>query len=122
MKIIGSLILLITVTKFSFSTNSITFESAYNNWILSKNNPGYIDHLIKITTFNNKKRIDTSKDCYKKSGGIIELILTHNKDGVIISAVPKSQSHKANCLVNLYLGIKFPKPPYSPYYERMLVK
>jgi len=98
------------------------FESAYQNWKDTKNKDGYIAHLEEIVEHNNTLRLDEGKNCYSKGVHSSELILVYNIQGLIVSAIPKSDDIKTLCFSKLYLGKVFPKPPYAPFYEHVIFK
>jgi len=100
----------------------LSYEKAYQLWESSKTKPLYYDHLREIVAVINRHKLDEKGDCYSKSGGSTELILIHDETGMVISAIPKLQTLKSECFMELFLRKQFPAPPFSPYYEHILFK
>ncbi len=96
------------------------FSIQMERWEASKKNSLYLSHLEKISSFNNLHAIDDSADCYNISEGKVELVFAYNAEGVIFTVASKHENRRSMCFKNLYLNGKFPVPPYSPFYERVL--
>lgn len=94
-----------------------TYEQALVAWEDSKSNPGWLDYLNLAVEFNNEHRIDERGGCYKKGTLPVKLVTTTNSEGVITSVVANVSNPKSECFKKVLLGVKFPKPPYAPFYD-----
>jgi hypothetical protein len=94
-----------------------TYEQALATWAASKSNPGWLEYLNLAVEFNYEYRIDEQGGCYKKGSLPVKLVTTTNSEGVITSVVANVSNPKSECFKKVLLGVKFPKPPYAPFYD-----
>ncbi|MEY4730877.1 MAG: hypothetical protein RL020_2035 [Pseudomonadota bacterium] len=96
----------------------LTFESAHKFAQAQPQDAAY-GYEDKWDTFNNANKLDEKGDCYKKTEGPIEQVLILDKDGVVSEVIANVNNAKSNCFRASYLHVKFPAPPFSPYYMRL---
>ncbi|WP_444912535.1 hypothetical protein [Microbulbifer sp. PAAF003] len=104
----------------------LTYEEAQDlsakQWKEYKDSNLYRDYFSIWTNFNNQNRIDERGGCYKFGQETVDLVSIQGSDGIIREVITKKDDEKSACFVKAYKGVKFPKPPISPFYHRMQMK
>jgi len=108
---------LLCFSAFAKDVAAPTYEQALAAWEDSKSNSGWLDYLNLAVEFNNEHRIDERGGCYKNGALPVKLVTTINSEGVITSVVANVSNSKSECFKKVLLGVKFPKPPYAPFYD-----
>lgn len=84
-------------------------------------NPERMKYLEAVLEIDNSKNQDEVDGCYYLGSGGITQIIVINSDGVVDEVISESKSEKSECFKKVYLGLKYPKPPFSPIYDKMLM-
>jgi hypothetical protein len=79
-----------------------------------------------VTTFINAQsaaHLDGNSGCYQYDvGTTVDLLLVIETSGRISAAYTDTDSKKAKCFRKVYIGVKAPIPPFSPFPLRMRVR
>jgi hypothetical protein len=79
-----------------------------------------------VTTFINAQsaaHLDSNSGCYQYDlGTTVDLLLVIETSGRISAAYTDTDSKKAKCFRKVYVGVKAPIPPFSPFPLRMRVR
>ena len=67
-------------------------------------------------SFNYNNRIGAKGDCYRRSAGPVRQVLVIDKDGVVTDVIADVDNAKSRCFRESYLHVRFPPPPFAPYY------
>lgn len=70
----------------------------------------------KWADINNSQGLDEKNHCYEKSPDDVQLVLTLDKDGLVTNVITDVKNEASQCFRKSYLNVKFPTPPFSPYY------
>lgn len=109
----------LSATFFLCCCQSISPEIGFNEAISrAKSQPADISYAYEEVwdTFNNENKLDEKDGCYKKSNGMIQQVLVIDKSGLVTDVVADIKNKKSNCFRNSYMNVRFPAPPFSPYY------
>jgi hypothetical protein len=90
------------------------FTAANEKWKSQKSNPDRIKYLNAVLEIDNKLNRDEQGGCYFVVPGGITQIIVINSEGVYESVISESKGEKSECLKKIYLGLKYPKPPFAP--------
>ncbi len=96
-------ILMLSTQQWEMNSDQEEYENFRNDWIL----------------FNNLNSSDEKDACYKLGSNTEQMILVQNSNGTIQYVIPENKNDKTECFVKIYLGKKYPKPPFSPFYHLM---
>ena len=69
--------------------------------------------------FNNAHHLDEKGDCYSKAGGTLVQILELDATGKVVGYFANHDNGRSRCWRRAYLGVKFPPPPFAPFYHRL---
>lgn len=71
--------------------------------------------------FNNAQHLDERDGCYYKADGMLVQILQIDATGKVVDYFTDKNNGRAQCWRNTYLGVTFPKPPFAPFYHRLVM-
>jgi hypothetical protein len=69
--------------------------------------------------FNNAHHLDEKGGCYSKAGGTLVQILEIDATGRVVGYFANRDNARSRCWRQAYLGVKFPPPPFAPFYHRL---
>lgn len=71
--------------------------------------------------FNNANRLDERDGCYFKAEGELTQILEIDAAGKVIGYYTDQRNGRSECWRATYLGVVFPKPPFAPYWHKLVM-
>ena len=71
--------------------------------------------------FNNQNKLDERDGCYFMADGELIQILEIDESGKVVGYYADKDNGRAQCWRNTYLGVVFPKPPFAPYWHRLVM-
>ncbi|MGO9934924.1 MAG: hypothetical protein ACLPV8_24350 [Steroidobacteraceae bacterium] len=118
---------LIGTASMSFLLASCATEGGYESTLLRWNNlrnqPGFEAYVTTFIGAQNSLRLDGNSGCYRYNvGTTVDLLLVVEASGRISAAYTDMESKKAKCLRGVYVGVKMPIPPFSPFPMRIRVR
>ena len=72
--------------------------------------------------FNNQHRLDERDGCYFKADGELIQILQIDESGEIVGYFSDKDNGRSRCWSRTYLGVVFPKPPFAPYWHKLVMQ
>lgn len=72
-------------------------------------------------SFNNEHGLDERDGCYFKAEGELTQILEIDKSGRVVGYFSDKDNGRSRCWQETYLGVVFPKPPFSPYWHKLVM-
>jgi len=102
-------------------------DAGYNatllRWEKLHNQPGFDGYVTTFIGAQSAAHLDSNSGCYQYDVGItVDLLLVVESSGRISAAYSDTESKKAKCFRKVYLGVKAPIPPFSPFPLRMRVR
>ena len=71
--------------------------------------------------FNNQNHLDERDGCYFKADGELTQILKIDGSGKVVGYFADKDNGRSQCWRNTYLGVVIPKPPFAPYWHRLVM-
>lgn len=71
--------------------------------------------------FNNKHHLDERDGCYFKADGELTQILELDSSGKVVGYYANKENGRTECWRQTYLGVVFPKPPFAPYWHKLVM-
>lgn len=71
--------------------------------------------------FNNEHGLDERDGCYFKAEGELTQILEIDASGKVVGYFADKDNGRARCWERTYLGVEFPKPPFAPYWHKLVM-
>lgn len=71
--------------------------------------------------FNNQHRLDERDGCYFKADGGLIQILQIDESGKVVGYFSDKDNGRSRCWSQTYLGVVFPKPPFAPYWHKLVM-
>jgi hypothetical protein len=71
--------------------------------------------------FNNAQHLDERDGCYFKAEGELTQILEIDAAGEVVGYYTDRDNGRSQCWRATYLGLMFPKPPYAPYWHKLVM-
>ncbi len=71
--------------------------------------------------FNNQNNLDERDGCYFKAEGELIQILEVDKSGKVVGYYTDKDNGRSRCWRATYLGVVFPKPPFAPYWHKLVM-
>lgn len=103
------------------NSNSYSWEQidrlSEEQWQSHKDEESYVRYNTEWSLFNNVNEIDKRENCYPIEGSDTVIILIQNNNGVIQDVVTKHNDKRSNCFKQAFLNVKYPKPPFAPFYH-----
>lgn len=71
--------------------------------------------------FNNQQHLDERDGCYSKAEGELIQVLLIDASGKVIGYFANRDNGRSLCWRATYLGIVFPRPPFAPYWHKLIM-
>lgn len=71
--------------------------------------------------FNNQHRLDERDGCYYMAEGELTQILEIDESGKVVGYFTDKDNGRSKCWAQTYLGVVFPKPPFAPYWHKLVM-
>ncbi len=71
--------------------------------------------------YNNEHRLDERDGCYFKADGELTQILELDSSGKVVGYYADKENGRAQCWRQTYMGVVFPKPPFAPYWHKLVM-
>lgn len=71
--------------------------------------------------FNNAHRLDERDGCYFMADGALTQILELDSSGKVVGYYADKENGRAHCWRQTYMGAVFPKPPFAPYWHKLVM-
>lgn len=97
-------------------------QQATAQWEKYRDTEEYAQFNNDWLSFNNANQIDEKGHCYLIGGPTEVIILIQNRLGTIQNVVVENDNKKTRCFKEAFIGKKYPKPPFSPFYHYMIMK
>lgn len=119
-------IILATVLAFALPATAQTthgFEQADNHAEAQRaNRPNATSRYADAwADFNNRRDLDERDGCYFKANGELIQILEIDKSGKVVGYFADKDNNRSRCWKRTYLGVVFPKPPFAPYWHKLIM-
>jgi hypothetical protein len=95
------------------------FAVAEEQWTQNHETEEFVSFQTAWLEFNNSNRIDEQGNCYALSEQSEVIVLVQDAHGVIQDVVPRNANRKTACFAEVFLGQKYPAPPFAPFYHIM---
>jgi hypothetical protein len=98
-----------------------TYSEAKRLFDAQPRNPKTDAYGSSWANFNNANKLDEKDGCYFKANGETSQILVIDKAGVVVSYFADPENGRSQCWRKTYMGVKFPRPPFAPYYHYLVM-
>ena len=71
--------------------------------------------------FNNQHKLDERDGCFFKATGELTQILEIDVSGKVIGYYSDKENGRSRCWSDTYMGVVFPKPPFAPYWHKLVM-
>ena len=71
--------------------------------------------------YNNEHHLDERDGCYFKADGELTQILELDSSGTVVGYYADKENGRAQCWRQTYTGVMFPKPPFAPYWHKLVM-
>ncbi|WP_211251968.1 hypothetical protein, partial [Arenimonas malthae] len=71
--------------------------------------------------FNNEQGLDERDGCYFKADGELTQILEIDSSGRVVGYYSNKDNGRSRCWKQTYIGVVFPKPPFAPYWHKLVM-
>jgi len=71
--------------------------------------------------FNNLHHLDERDGCYFRAEGELTQILEIDQSGKVVGYYADKDNGRSRCWEATYLGVVFPKPPFAPYWHKLVM-
>jgi hypothetical protein len=71
--------------------------------------------------FNNAQSLDEKDGCYFRADGELTQILEIDSSGQVVGYFSDKDNGRSQCWRQTYLGVVFPKPPFAPYWHKLVM-
>jgi len=71
--------------------------------------------------FNNAQHLDERDGCYFKAEGELTQVLEIDAAGKVVGYYTDQDNGRSQCWRATYLGVVFPKPPFAPYWHKLVM-
>ena len=96
-----------------------TFAGAQTLFDLQPSTEATKTYYTAWFAFSNANHLDDRDDCYSKAEGSLVQILEMDASGKVTGYFADHDNGRSQCWRRTYLGVTFPKPPFSPFYIRL---
>lgn len=72
-------------------------------------------------SYNNENHLDERDSCYFKADGELTQILEIDHSGKVVGYFADKDNGRSVCWRATYLGVVFPKPPFAPYWHKLVM-
>jgi len=109
------------MTSPAFAQSAITFDAANAKADAQDKSDATAAYADAWAAFNNQNHLDERDGCYFKADGELTQILEIDASGKVIGYFADKDNGRSQCWRNTYLGVVFPKPPFAPYWHRLVM-
>ena len=71
--------------------------------------------------FNNQHGLDERDGCYFMAVGELTQVLEIDESGKVTGYFADKDNGRSRCWRQTYLGVVFPKPPFAPYWHKLVM-
>ena len=71
--------------------------------------------------FNNAHHLDERDGCYVKAEGELTQVLELDASGKVVGYFTDRDNGRSQCWRLTYMGVTFPKPPFAPYWHKLVM-
>lgn len=71
--------------------------------------------------FNNSHHLDERDGCYFMAEGELTQILEMDASGKVVGYFADKDNGRSQCWRSTYFGVVFPKPPFAPYWHKLVM-
>ncbi len=71
--------------------------------------------------FNNAQHLDERDGCYFKAEGELTQVLEIDSAGRVVGYYADRDNGRSQCWRATYLGVVFPRPPFAPYWHKLVM-
>ena len=71
--------------------------------------------------FNNQHHLDERDGCYYLAEGALTQVLEIDETGKVVGYFSDKDNGRSKCWAQTYLGVVFPKPPFAPYWHKLVM-
>jgi len=71
--------------------------------------------------FNSSNHLDERDGCYFRAEGELTQILEIDATGKVVGYYTDQDNGRSQCWRATYLGVVFPKPPFAPYWHKLVM-
>ncbi|MBD9480068.1 hypothetical protein [Pseudoxanthomonas sp. PXM02] len=72
--------------------------------------------------FNNAHHLDERDGCYFRADGQLTQVLEIDANGKVVGYFTDQDNGRSQCWRTTYLGVVFPKPPFAPYWHKLVMQ
>ena len=113
------LIVLCAFSSIAASPSPMTFAQASSAFDSQPVNGKTESYLNSWGEFNNSHKLDEKDGCYFKAPGPTRQILIIDASGTVVQFLSDVNNERTNCFRHSYLHVRFPKPPFAPFFVHM---
>jgi hypothetical protein len=104
-----------------FAQSAIDFTEANSRADAQAKSEGTVAYADSWVEFNNQNHLDERDGCYYRAEGELTQILEIDAAGKVVGYYADKDNGRSQCWRNTYLGVVFPKPPFAPYWHRLVM-
>jgi hypothetical protein len=97
------------------------FTAANSKADAQAKNEAAVTYADSWAEFNNQNHLDERDGCYYMADGELTQILEIDETGKVVGYYADKDNGRSQCWRNTYLGVVFPKPPFAPYWHRLVM-
>jgi hypothetical protein len=71
--------------------------------------------------FNNAQHLDERDGCYFKAEGELTQVVELDGSGKVVGYYTDHENGRSQCWRATYTGVTFPKPPFAPYWHKLVM-
>jgi hypothetical protein len=105
----------------AFAQSAIVFDEANAKADAQAESEATAAYANAWAAFNNQNHLDERDGCYFKADGELTQILEIDASGKVVGYFADKDNGRSQCWRNTYLGVVFPKPPFAPYWHRLVM-
>lgn len=113
--------LLLTVPASAQSAKDFEQADARAEAQLAKHPDATSSYAEAWAEFNNLHHLDERDGCYYMAEGALTQILEIDETGKVVGYLTDKDNGRSKCWSQTYLGVVFPKPPFAPYWHKLVM-
>lgn len=114
-------IICLAISASAFAQSATDFAEASSNADAQSEKESIAEYASSWADFNNQHRLDERDGCYFKAEGELTQILEIDGSGRVVGYYADKDNGRSQCWRNTYLGVVFPKPPFAPFWHRLVM-
>ena len=118
---IAVLVVCLALVSQAFAQTMGDFAEANSNADAQAKSEAVLAYADAWAEFNNQNHLDERDGCYFKADGELTQILEIDASGKVVGYFADKDNGRSQCWRNTYLGVVFPKPPFAPYWHRLVM-